>query len=161
MLSHDRPAERLPVLEHPLDRHGCLGLLGTVSLGRVGLSADALPVIVPVGFTLVGERLVFRAQIDSQAVAALDGVVVAFEADHWDATSETGWSVLVQGPARRVADRSELGLLGAGVASVWSSARNLVVVDTDVVRGFRLVSAGSLVGSGSEPSTTDGLVTLF
>lgn len=133
----------LPNPQERLDRASCLALLATVPLGRVGLSVDALPVIVPVGFRLVGERLVLAAHADPRAVAAIDGVVVAFQADHWDPDTASGWSVLVQGPARRVVDRGDLGALGVDlVASGWMGGTTaVVVVPTEVISGCRLTAA--------------------
>lgn len=141
-----------------LDRAECLALLTTVPFGRVGVSVDALPVIVPVGFVLAGERVVCGARTPWREVAALDGAIVAFEADTWDAGAGTGWSVLVQGPARRLVDRADLGLHHDRLAPLgWlSGASDLVVVDTTVISGCRLVPATSEAGVGGIPSTVGG-----
>lgn len=131
----------MPVPGDVLDRATCLELLRSTRLGRVGLSVDALPVIVPVGFEVVGERIVLGAHADPREVAAIDGVVVAFEADAWDPERGEGWSVLVQGPARRLVDRADLGPLPDGGPPAWlTEDTEVVVVMTDVIHGVRLVA---------------------
>lgn len=125
-----------------LDRAACLDLLGAAHLGRVSLSVDALPVIVPVGFALVGERLVLGTRADEPAIPATNGVVVAFQADSWDPDAASGWSVLVRGTARRLVDRADLGpLVGAGLPGWATVAAEAVVLATDVISGCRLVAA--------------------
>lgn len=140
----------------PLDRDACLALLRSAQLGRVGLSVDALPVIVPVGFSLVGERIIFGAQADPRAVAAIDGVIVAFQADAWDPCTGSGWSVLVQGPARRLIDRADLGPLinGNGLPDWIARASDVVVMATAVISGCRLVAA--VPGEDAVWSTSPG-----
>jgi nitroimidazol reductase NimA-like FMN-containing flavoprotein (pyridoxamine 5'-phosphate oxidase superfamily) len=122
-----------------VDRDGCLQLLATVPVGRVALSVDALPVITAVGFVVDGDRVVFAVAPEARATAALHGMVVAFEADHWDATTGTGWSVLVQGPAKVVADPAERErLIVPTVDHAVAGSYELVAVATAVITGRRL-----------------------
>lgn len=150
--AHDDPGTGglMPVPGDALGRAECLALLGSAHLGRVGLSVDALPVIVPVGFSVIGDRVVLGAHADPRAVAAIDGVIVAFEADEWDPDAGSGWSVLVQGPAHRLVDRADLGpLMGTDDLPSWiADASEIVVVSTDVISGCRL-RAGRPVSSGA------------
>jgi hypothetical protein len=37
-----------------LSRHECLRLLGTATLGRIGVTSDALPTVLPVNFRFDG-----------------------------------------------------------------------------------------------------------
>lgn len=154
MSRHDHDDHAAPVPGEPLDREASLALLRSTQLGRVGLSVDALPVIVPVGFSLVGERILFGAQADPRAVAAIDGVIVAFQADAWDPCTRSGWSVLVQGPARRLIDRADLGPLanGHGLPEWIAEASEAVVMSTAVISGCRLVPA--VPGEGAVWSTS-------
>ncbi len=87
-----------------LTRPECLTLLGSQNLGRVGASIDALPVILPVHFALVGQAVVFRTNPGSRFDAATLGAVVAFQADRYEPESGSGWSVLVQGVATEIDD---------------------------------------------------------
>jgi hypothetical protein len=129
---------------HSLDRPTCLSLLSSVGVGRVGLSVDALPVIMPVGFRVDGDRIVFALSAGSRGAAAVNGTVVAFEADDVDPTTGVGWTVLVQGPARLVAD--SLGCAGdgwgpspdadEGPASQEQRLREVVSVSTEVITGW-------------------------
>ena len=40
-----------------LDRAECLRLLGTASLGRIGLTSGALPTVLPVNFRLIDDEI--------------------------------------------------------------------------------------------------------
>ncbi|MFF5015018.1 pyridoxamine 5'-phosphate oxidase family protein [Streptomyces sp. NPDC001165] len=86
MKRHDRPAQRMD-----LDRAEALRLLGTVSMGRIVFTRQALPTARPVNHVLDGGDIVIRTQegaaLTSQAQPADDnGVVVAYEADAIDHT---------------------------------------------------------------------------
>jgi hypothetical protein len=87
-----------------LTRQECLELLGQVSVGRIGASIDALPVILPVHFALFGESVLFRTITGTKLDAATIGTVVAFQADAYEPLGGTGWSVLLQGIASTVGD---------------------------------------------------------
>jgi nitroimidazol reductase NimA-like FMN-containing flavoprotein (pyridoxamine 5'-phosphate oxidase superfamily) len=43
-----------------LDEAQCLNLLATISVGRVGISSEALPAILPVNFVLHHRDILFR-----------------------------------------------------------------------------------------------------
>ena len=79
-----------------LDTPTCRSLLGATHLGRVALSHQALPIIVPVVYTLVGEQILIPAASSLVRNAAQSDDVVCFEADAQDANGAT-WSVLVTG----------------------------------------------------------------
>ncbi len=120
-----------------LDRSTCLSLLSSVGLGRVGLSVDALPVIVPVGFHVSGDRIVFALCPSDRAAASVNGVVVVFEADDVDPMTGDGWTVMVQGPARVLADPVAHGGRGHTVPECVGpdEAYELVAMSTDVITG--------------------------
>jgi len=133
-----------------LDRPTCLSLLSSVGLGRVGLSVDALPVIMPVGFRIDGDRIVFALRPGDEVAGALDDVVVAFEADDVDPVTGAGWTVLVQGPARVVTHGA--GYSGADWVLLGREgsrhAPELVSVSTDVMTGWL---TGTVVHGGPLP----------
>ena len=85
-----------------LGRPECFELLSLVSVGRIGVSIDALPVILPVHFTLFGESVLFRTILGTKLDAATIGAVVAFEAEGDEPVDGTSWSVLLQGVASAV-----------------------------------------------------------
>ncbi|HYD09541.1 MAG TPA: pyridoxamine 5'-phosphate oxidase family protein [Acidimicrobiales bacterium] len=92
----------------PLDDAECRALLGAAAVGRVGLSIDALPVVLPVAHVLDGDRIVFRTGSGAKLQQALEGAVVCFQADEIDERRHAGWSVLATGHAREITDAAEL-----------------------------------------------------
>jgi uncharacterized protein len=87
---------------------GCLDLLGSVPLGRVGFFADGEVVILPVNHAMDGPDVVFRTAPGSLLTTAGEQGPVTFEADQFDAGTRTGWSVLVTGRATMVYDETEV-----------------------------------------------------
>jgi uncharacterized protein len=132
-----------------LDRQECLRLLRDASFGRVGISSHALPVVLPVTYRLVDEDVVFTTAPGAKLQAATDQVVIAFEIDHIDPISHTGWSVLVTGVARHVDDEDELARLRAAGVPRWLAGdqARYVVLSTEFVSGRRLVRDRSAVGA--------------
>ena len=95
----------------------CLRLLASVTVGRVGVTIDALPAVLPVNFVMSDGAVVFRTVPGTKLDAATAGAVVAFEADAYGtAESPGGWSVLVRGVARELTDP-----LGAGQGACASA----------------------------------------
>jgi len=86
-----------------IGRSECLGLLATTAVGRVGLIVDGKPEVLPVNYGLDGDSVLFRTA-EGTVLNQASGQVVAFEVDHFDETSHTGWSVLVQGLAHNISD---------------------------------------------------------
>lgn len=108
-------------------------------LGRVGISVDALPVILPVNFVVVERWIVFRTVPGTKLDAAMARSVVAFEADGHAPDGSWGWSVLVQGYAHDMKD----GRSVAGVESLhpWpfprGEAGHVVGIEMTIVSGRR------------------------
>lgn len=123
-----------------LDREACLRLLGQATLGRIGITMRALPVILPVNFRLVGDRIVFRTGAGTKLEAATHNTIVAFEVDEVDRVEHTGWSVVVTGIAREVLDRESLEELAAANIPKWapSDDERMVEVTLDLVSGRRI-----------------------
>lgn len=81
-----------------LSRSDCLDLVRTASVGRVGLTLGALPLIVPVGFLVDdSHNIVFGTDDRHRLHQALDATVVAFETGSYSPGAGRPWSVLVQG----------------------------------------------------------------
>jgi hypothetical protein len=91
-----------------LTREECFELLATSAMGRVTLSVGALPTILPVGFALLGSDVVFRPFFGAMISPSGVDVVLAFQADDFDAPTQKGWSIEVQGIARSVEDLDEV-----------------------------------------------------
>lgn len=91
-----------------LTRRECMARLEGGGVGRVGVTLDALPVVLPVRYGLLGEQIVFRVGEGTRLLDAVRGAVVAFEADAVVPESGAAWYVSVTGRA------APLSLLAAG-----------------------------------------------
>jgi len=91
----------------------CREKLESATMGRLGLSVDALPVVVPVNFAIDGQSIVIRTTSGTKLSAAVNETVVAFEIDDYDAEKDRGWSVLVRGTAREITARPRIEHLRA------------------------------------------------
>jgi uncharacterized protein len=121
----------------------CMTLLGRESVGRLAFIDPEGPLAVPVNFGLAGKRILFRLESDSHLRAAADGPV-AFEVDHTDPETGSGWSVLARGIADEVVLDDVPGLLklmdgpprpwAEGVHNVW------VAITPRKVTGRRLTT---------------------
>ncbi len=76
-----------------LDAAACAALLGTTRLGRIALTQQALPVILPVAFGLLDDGLVFNTGPGLLQRAAQEEQVACFEADWADEDFNDAWSV--------------------------------------------------------------------
>ncbi len=106
------------VYEEELARDECLVLLKSTRVGRVGVSIDSLPAIIPVNFIALDGSLIFRCAGPSRLFRASCGAVLAFEADDYDFDGLFGWSVLVRGFAQEIVDNEELEI----ARSLWLDA---------------------------------------
>ena len=89
-----------------LPRSLSLRLLGSVPMGRIVFTMDALPAIRPINHVVVDGDVMMRCH-DGAALLDAIGQVVAFEADQIDPESRTGWSVVVTGKAEGVDDADQ------------------------------------------------------
>jgi nitroimidazol reductase NimA-like FMN-containing flavoprotein (pyridoxamine 5'-phosphate oxidase superfamily) len=135
-----------------LDRAECLRLLGTASLGRIGLTSGALPTVLPVNFRLIDDEIRFRTAEGTKLAAATEHAVVAFEVDEMDLVSHTGWSVVVTGLARRVTEPDALRPEQVSYLPRWAPGSNgaVVGISLDLVSGRRIMTPGPLPG-GTPP----------
>jgi uncharacterized protein len=124
-----------------LDRHDCLARLERSTLGRVGVTFGALPVILPVNFRLVGDQIVFRTRVGTKLDAATCETIVAFEVDDVDLLDHTGWSVVVTGYASEVTDPEDLRALAEAPIPYWAPAdgARYVAISTEMITG-RLIN---------------------
>jgi nitroimidazol reductase NimA-like FMN-containing flavoprotein (pyridoxamine 5'-phosphate oxidase superfamily) len=137
------PGDRWEVL----DRERCLALLATRTIGRLGVSIEALPAILPVRFAMLDDRVVVRTVPGTKLDAAVAQSVVAFEVDEHDADGTWGWSVLVRGRGREITEPQELARAEALPLRVWSIkdrvADRFLSIDTSFVTGRRFGEPGS------------------
>ncbi len=91
-----------------LNRAECLDLLGRTAFGRVGVSIDALPAILPVHYGMLRDSVVFWTVPGTKLDGAVTGRVVAFQVDHYADEHAPSWSVLLQGIATEVTHPIEI-----------------------------------------------------
>ncbi|MGH9264390.1 MAG: pyridoxamine 5'-phosphate oxidase family protein [Acidimicrobiales bacterium] len=91
-----------------LSRPQCLRLMRRRTIGRVVLTIDGHPAAFPVNFALLDDDVVFRSAAGTKLSAASDGTILGFQVDRIDPVLQSGWSVLLQGPASLVTDPAEL-----------------------------------------------------
>ena len=121
-----------------LDREECLQLLEAQPVGRVAFTLAGRPMVLPVNFVLDREEIVFRTGAGSKLATALRSIgVVAFEVDHFDPQSQTGWSVLVQGSMDGILDITEMARLDQLGLAPWleTSRPHWVRITTERVTG--------------------------
>lgn len=86
-------------MEKPSDlvERECWEFLALASVGRIALSVNALPEILPVQYYLDGQTLaICLGQYDLPATS-INNTVIAFAADSIDDSSRSGWTVQVEG----------------------------------------------------------------
>ncbi|MEW1612961.1 MULTISPECIES: pyridoxamine 5'-phosphate oxidase family protein [unclassified Streptomyces] len=89
-----------------LDDAACWTLLGDHGVGRVALTGGDGPVVLPVNYQVLDGRVMFSTGDRSPLAAAADAEI-AFETDHIDDAFSKGWSVLLVGTVRVVADEED------------------------------------------------------
>ncbi|QOV34025.1 pyridoxamine 5'-phosphate oxidase family protein [Streptomyces ferrugineus] len=132
-----------------LDRRECLRMLAKAPVGRIVYTRFALPAVLPVNFCLdPGGAVLLRTSAASELARAVDGAVVAFEADAFDAAARSGWSVVVTGRAGVVRDPAEHARLCREGPRSWvpSPEEVFVRVEPDLITGRELVGGRTMYG---------------
>jgi uncharacterized protein len=125
-----------------LPRGQCLRLLRRTRVGRVVVNVGRVPAAFPVNFALLDDDIVFRTAPGTKLSAALERAVVGFEVDRIDPVFESGWSVLIQGPASVVTDGDELLRVRRMHLRTWAPGERptYVRIRSDSVSGRRFLS---------------------
>jgi hypothetical protein len=121
-----------------------LRLLGSVPLGRVVFTVNALPALRPVNHVVINGLIVFRTH-EGAAIAKVAGsidpvrVVVLYEADQIDPVTHRGWSVIATGYASLIDDPMQVARF-AHVPPAWvdEPMQYLVCITPELVDGYRL-----------------------
>jgi len=143
-----------------LSRRESIALLAGAQVGRAVFTERALPAIVPVTFAVQRDAVVMCTASDTRLAAAATHGVLAFEADAFDLSARTGWSVVVTGIAELVEDSIERARIRC-VLQPWAPGVIDVFVrlPLTVVTGRRVLATGAtkctLTTGGTVPS--DGL----
>lgn len=113
----------------------CRRVLGEVEIGRVAISAGALPLVLPVQYAVRGDQLVLRTPGHHDVRDSIDGQVVGFEADQLDLVHGVGWSVSVTGMVRVVP-----AVASGQPVHRWFSDGVVLAMDTDIIVGHRVTA---------------------
>ena len=126
-----------------LDEAACLQALARHAIGRLGFSASALPVVLPVNFTIDDRKIFFRTEPGLKLDAARAGAVVCLEVDDYDVMSHTGSSVLATGRLRLITDADERHALAGLPLEPWGApgAEHLVELPIELLSGRTIVTA--------------------
>ena len=101
-----------------LDRDECMRLLRSQVLGRIGVTVDAHPVVLPVNYHLFDGQLVIQTGQGTRLAAGTDRTVVAFEVDDVDGRGH-GWSVALTGIALEITDTDMIDELRTRPFNRW------------------------------------------
>ena len=116
--------------------------MATQDVGRLVVVDGGRPLVFPVNYALDGEAPVFRTASGTKLWASTHSPV-AFEVDHVDAETKTGWSVVVHGIAQEVTafDRSDLQYRVAGLpVEPWAPGDkpSFVRIEPRLITGRRI-----------------------
>jgi nitroimidazol reductase NimA-like FMN-containing flavoprotein (pyridoxamine 5'-phosphate oxidase superfamily) len=130
--------------EHGLEVIGAAesrALLQTRTVGRLGTSIDALPVIVPVHYAVDGNYVVLRSKAGTPLDKALTDCVVCLEVDTLDdSKADFAWGVIVTGPAERVDDKDDIARLETLGVPDLIAGTHWVRIPTNLALGRRLLT---------------------
>ena len=127
-----------------LPRGECLRLMGSVAIGRIVYTRQALPAVELVNFALDHGEIVVKTDGGSKLAAATRNAVVAFEADYVEPGKHVGWSVTVVGVSQEVTDAAEIARLRQIELSSWApgTREHFIKIPLTIVNGRRLSGIG-------------------
>ena len=117
----------------------CLGLLGSVDVGRIAWAHDGAARILPVNHRVLNGQVVIRTGANSVLATQAVGTAVAFEVDNVDFWRLTGWSVVVNGICRAVDDERIRNQATESLTTWVEGAKATVLtIDPTSITGRRL-----------------------
>jgi hypothetical protein len=114
--------------------------------------------VEPVRFAVDGNEIVIRLETGSTLSATIPDTIVAFQAEHLDDETRTGWTVNVVGSAYEVTDPGDIARLrGTGPPS-WALARDdqFIRIAPGIVTGRELMVAAEFPPSFRTALATPG-----
>jgi uncharacterized protein len=125
-----------------LNRDECRELLATRKIGRIGVTVNALPVVLPVNYQLFDGQLVIQTERETRLADATHNTVVAFEVDNVDGGGPGGWSVAITGIANEITDSDVIDQLRRLPFTRWvrNEDDRYVSISFDLMSGRRLTS---------------------
>ncbi len=113
-----------------LDQQQCKELLGVAVVGRIAYAGPEHIEIMPVNYLYRDPYLFVRTSAYGPLAALASGVDgVAFEVDHHDDLTQSGWSVVVAGHIEGVQDANELAGIWSGKGpNPWAAGTRTLVL---------------------------------
>lgn len=109
-----------------LSRAECLELLAAGYFGRIVVAAPdgSVPIVRPVNYVFDprSQAIIFKTAAGSKLFALLRSSRAAFEIDHADAETHSGWSVIVRGVAEEVRNPTEIRRLERLGVDKWAGS---------------------------------------
>jgi nitroimidazol reductase NimA-like FMN-containing flavoprotein (pyridoxamine 5'-phosphate oxidase superfamily) len=126
----------------------CVRLMRGKPVGRLGLTASALPVVLPINFVVIpctspdDHTIVFCTESGLKLDAARQGSVACLEVDEYDGFGHNGWSVLATGRLAEVTDPARMARMRELPLRPWAThaARHYVELPIELLSGRRIVS---------------------
>ena len=125
-----------------LHRDECRVLLGTQVIGRIGVTVNALPVVLPVNYQLFDGQLIIQTERETRLADATHDTVVAFEVDSVEADGSSGWSVVITGIANEVTHPDIIAQLRRLPFTRWvrNEHDRYVNISLDLMSGRRITA---------------------
>jgi uncharacterized protein len=117
----------------------CMDILAQHTIGRIAINVGGRPQIFPVNYGVGAGMIVFRTRSGTRLSYSPESSV-AFEVDEYDASTGSGWSVMVQGIAHDVTDAGDdfsWAARGVEVHSLVPGATHMIAIEASQVTGRR------------------------
>jgi hypothetical protein len=132
-----------------LDEYQCLTLMDPTGVGRIAYISRFGPAVLPVTYTVHRGAVLFRTaehgplDEDLRTGVAQPGCIMGLQIDDIGAAARPGWSVLIQGPARRLTAAEEEDALRYTRVEPWvPGERELFIrIVPDRITGRRVSAA--------------------
>jgi nitroimidazol reductase NimA-like FMN-containing flavoprotein (pyridoxamine 5'-phosphate oxidase superfamily) len=130
-----------------------LRLLAGEPVGRLALTANALPVVLPINFTITGRTIVFATESGLKLGAARAGTVACLEVDGFDRWAHNGWSVLATGRLAEITDPARCAEAKRLPLSPWAAphADHYIELAVELLSGRR-ITRGPMAGGNVAPT---------
>ena len=123
-----------------IDADECWALVASRTVGRLGVSINHRPDIIPVNYRVVDRGLLIRTAAGVKLAAATLGRAIAFEVDDLDEVTHHGWSVVMYGTATEVEGVEALMEAEAAAVETWATSQKdrFVRIEVDEISGRRI-----------------------
>ena len=138
-----------PLRFEELTREESLRRLGSVRVGRIVFTHQALPTVRPVNHVVDGGAVILRTHPGAALLSAVD-TVVAYEADSVSDGERIGWSVIVTGVARRLRGTADVERYERLLRpSVPDEMEYVIRIHAELISGFSLIEENGALPQGA------------